>query len=388
MTSPTKHERKVTVRPAVTNRDRKKTPYYVLIFQLSVWLIVITGILSIPYWLVVASDRYVSHARVLLQKTDQISVNTDFSAVFSGGQGANRGDQLLLREYLLSVDMLKKLDAAFDLRAHYSDSNWDIISRMWFKNPEMERFYRYWLSRVDVSYDDFSGVLVINVEAYDPETAQKIVAMMTKEGEAHMNKIAHELAQVLVQFLESQVTLAHSRLLNASHALIEFQNRQGLVSPKETVESLSSLIRKLEGQKTEIQTQLDSLPSSLNYNHPTILMLKKSLNSVEQQITQKRAYLTSTARKTLNYTVEEFQRLEMELGFVQDVYKTALSGLEKGRTEASRTLKKISIFQSPTTPDFPLAPRRLYNTLVSVLVAAILAGVLKMVESIIRDHVD
>jgi len=371
-----------------TKREEKKVPYFVRIFQLIVWLIVITGILSIPYWLLIASDRYVSDARVLLQKTDQISVTTDLSAIFSGGGGPNRGDQLLLREYLLSVDMLKKLDANFDLRAHYSNKKWDVISRMWFKNPPMERFYHYWLSRVDVSYDDFSGVLVISVQAYDPETANKIVSMMIKEGEAHMNKIAHELAQALVQFLETQVTLAHDRILNASQALIEFQNRQGLVSPKETVESLSSLVSNLEEQKTEVQMQLDAVPSSLDSNHPTILMLKKSLNSITQQITEKRGYLTGPARKTLNDSVEEFRRLEMEFGFVQDVYKTALSGLEKGRTEASRTLKKISVFQSPTTPDFPLAPRRLYNTLVSILVASILAGVVKMVESIIRDHVD
>ncbi len=369
-------------------REGRKAPYFVRIIHLLLWIIVITGILSIPYWMVIASDRYVSDARIILQKTDQLSVNSDMSAILSGSGGPNRSDQLLLREYLLSVDMLKKLDAAFGLRAHYSDSKWDLISRMWFKNPPMERFYRYWLSRVNVSYDDYSGVLVVNVQAYEPETALEIMIMMIKEGEAHMNKIAHELAQVQVQFLESQVTHAHDRLLNASHALIEFQNRQGLVSPEEQVNSLSNLITKLEAQKTEIQTQLDALPSSLDSNHPTILMLKKSLNSVEQQITKKRDDLTSPARKTLNYTVEEFQRLEMELGFVKDVYKTALSGLEKGRTEASRTLKKVSVFQSPTMPDFPLAPKRLYNTLVFIMVATILAGVVKMMESIIRDHVD
>jgi capsular polysaccharide transport system permease protein len=160
------------------------------------------------------------------------------------------------------------------------------------------------------------------------------------------------------------------------------------VSPKETIESLSALISKLEAQKTDLQTQLDSLPASLSPNHPTILMLKKSIQSVGQQIAQKRAELTSSARKTLNYTVDEFQRMEMKQVFVQDVYKTALSGLEKGRIDASRTLKKISVFQSPTTPNFPLDPNRPYNTLISLLLAGILAGVVKLLESIIRDHVD
>jgi BexC/CtrB/KpsE family polysaccharide export inner-membrane protein len=371
-------------------KSEKKVPFFVRIFQLIVWLIGIAGFLSIPYWLLIASDRYVSEARVLLQKTDQLSglATGGLASIVSGSGGPNRGDQLLLREYLLSVDMLKKLDAAFDLRTHYSDTKMDFISRMWFEDPQMERFYRYWLSRVDVVYDDYSGVLNIRAEAYDPQMAQDIVDMLIKDGESHMNRIAHELAQIQVQFLASQVTLTHDRLLNASHALIEFQNKQGLVSPKEQVESLSILISKLEAQRTDIQTQLDSLPASLNENHPTILMLKKSLKSIDGQITKKRDFLTSPARRTLNYKVEEFQRLEMELGFVQDVYKTALSGLERGRTDASRTLKKISVFQSPTVPDFPLAPRRPYNTLVSLLIAGALASIVKLMESIIRDHVD
>ncbi len=375
--------------PAVTSKIGKKVPYFVRIFQIIVWLISICGLLSIPYWLQIASDRYVSEARVLLQKTDQLSgLGGDIPVIVSGGGGPNRGDQLLLREYLLSVDMLKKLDASFDLRGHYSDTKWDFISRMWFKNPPMERFYDYWLSRVDVTYDDYSGVLYISAQAFDPKISQEIVNMMIRDGEAHMNQMSHELAQVQVQFLASQVTLSHDRLLEASHAVIEFQNRKGLVSPKESMEALSSLIGKLEAQKTEVQTRLDALPSSLSPDHPTILMLKKSLQSVDQQIAQKQAELTSPARKTLNSANEEFQRLEMELGFVQDVYKTALSGLEKGRMDASRTLKKISVFQTPTMPDFPLKPQRFYNTLVSLMLAATLAGVVALLGSIIRDHVD
>jgi capsular polysaccharide transport system permease protein len=261
--------------------------------------------MSIPYWWLIASDRYVSEARVLLQQTDQLSgLGAGLGGIVSGGGGPNRGDQLLLREYLLSVDMLKKLDASFDLRAHYSDRKKDLISRMWFQDPPMERFYHYWLSRVDVTYDDYSGVLNVSAQAYDPKTAHDIVNMMIKDGESHMNKIAHELAQVQVQFLASQVSLAHDRLLGASHSLIEFQNRQGLVSPKGTMESLSVLISKLEAQRTEIQTQLDSLPDSLNPDHPTILMLKKGLKSLQQQIDKKEAELTSPARKTLNYALE------------------------------------------------------------------------------------
>ena len=390
MINPTMRKgQKNTANQQPKKKNSRQFPLYNRIFKILEWLIILYGIMSVPYWLVMASNRYVSESHVLLEKTDQINrLDGDISSIVKGNGGPNRGDQLLLREYLLSVDMLKKLDVAFDLRAHYSNSKWDYISRMWSENPPMERFYSYWLSRVDVEYDDFSGVIDIRVQAYSPEIAHEIVKMMIKEGEEHMNLIAHELAQVQVQFLVSQVKRAHDRLLKASHALIEFQNKKGFVSPKGTVESLNAIIGKLEAQKTDLQTQLDALPSTLSPNHPTILRLKKSLHSIESQIAQNRTELASPARKTLNYTVEEFQRLQMEVGFVQDVYKTALSGLEKGREDAARTLDKISVFQSPTMPDFPTKPKRIYNALISLLLSGVLVSVLKMMESIIRDHVD
>ena len=46
----------------------------------------------------------------------------------------------------------------------------------------------------------------------------------------------------------------------------------------------------------------------------------------------------------------------MNAEFAQDVYKTALIALEKGRIEATRTLKKVSVLQAPTVGLAPWSP--------------------------------
>lgn len=306
----------------------------------------------------------------------------------AGIAGVNRSDQLLLREYLLSFDMLKKLDQALDLRAHYSDRSRDVVSRMWFTDASMEWFHRHYLSRVSVDYDDFSGVLRIRVQAYDPPTAQAIASMLVQEGERYMNQIGHELAEVQVSFLTTQVNQAHERFLQASQSLLAFQNEKGLVSPQSTTESMSAIIARLEDQSAQIQTQLASLPKSLDQNHPNITMLRQSLAAVNRQIAQEKAKLAAPSGKTLNFTVEEFQRLEMEVTFTGDIYKTALIGLEKGRMDATRMLEKVSVLQAPTLPEYPMEPRRIYNAVVTLLFAGLLAGILKLLESIVLDHID
>lgn len=380
---------RATTRWSATYEKGKRALLSIDVFKLAIRLILVYAVLSVPYWLLIASNRYVSDATVLIQRTDQVyGPSSSVSALIPGAGAPNSADQLLLREYLLSVDMLKKLDASLDLRSHYSSRSLDPISRMWFKNAPIEWFYQYWLSRIDVEYDSYSGVLRIQAQAYDPKVAQAIVDLMVQAGEAHMNQIGHELAQSQVDFLSKEVTAAHDRLLNATQTLVDFQNQKGLAAPQATAESVNALIEKLETQKTEVQTQLASLPSTLSPNQPMVVMLKSNLKAIEEQITQKRAELTSPSSRTLNYTVEEFQRLQMQVSFAQDLYKTALSSLEQGRMDAARTLKMVSILQAPTKPVYPLEPGRIYNTIVTLLVAAALIGVLKLLESIIRDHVD
>jgi len=160
------------------------------------------------------------------------------------------------------------------------------------------------------------------------------------------------------------------------------------VSPQATAESINVIIANLEAKRTELQTQLASLPANLDKNHPNILMLKQGIEALERQIEQERARLASTSGKTLNYTVQEFLRLQMAVNFTQDIYKTTLVALEKGRMDATRMLKKVSVLEAPTFPEYPMEPGRIYNTVVTLLFAGMLAGVVKLLEGIVRDHVD
>ena len=348
----------------------------------------IASVLAAVYWLAIASDRYVSEAHVIIQRTDLAGGQTmDFSSLL-GGAGGSRADQLLLRDHLLSVDMLKKLDAALQLRAHYSDPQRDLFSRMWQQDTPVERFHRYYLSRVSIEFDDYAGVLMVKAQGYSPQTAHAITSLLVQEGERFMNGMAHSLAQDQVAFLDKQVAQMNERAMQTRQAVLRYQNKAGLVSPQATAESIATIVATLEAQRAELQTQRSANQAYLVPKHPNIVQLDQQIAAVAKQISQEQAKLASPDGKTLNRTVEEFQRLEMEASFAQDIYKTGLVALEKGRIEATRTIKKVSVLQAPTLPESALEPRRFYNTLVFILVALLLAGVAHLLAAIVRDHKD
>jgi len=353
------------------------------------WLALLLCLLAVLYWGIIASDRYVSEAHVIIQQMDMASDQPmGLSAILGMPGGTNRADQLLLRDHLLSVDMLEKLDDELNLREHYGDRNRDPISRMWFVDISREWFHRYYLSRVSVEFDEYAGVLIIRAEAFSPEKARAITTMLMDEGGRYMNMVARRLAQEQVSFLETQVGQISGRVMQARQAVLAYQNERNLVSPQGTAESVFGIISQLEGQLSTLKTQRDALLGYLNPQNPSVIELDLQIASIKRQMTQQQARLTSSERQTLNRAIEEFTRLQMNAEFAQDMYKTALAALEKGRVDSVRTVKMVSVIQSPTVPQYPMEPRRIYNTTVFIVATLMLAGIVSLLSTIIREHRD
>lgn len=342
------------------------------------------------YWGLAASDRYVSEANVIVDRTDLAGgPQVDLTSFLAGGVGGRSNlDLLLMRDHLRSVDMLLKLEARLKLRAHYSDGQRDPLSRLWFEDAPLELFHRHYLSRVSLEVDDAFGILRIKAQAFTPEMALAIAQGLVEEGERFMNDMAHRLANDQVTFLEAQVQKLGERVLATRNAVVDFQNAKGLLSPKATAESLSSIVARLEGQLAELKARRQAMAGYLSPGAPDLAQVDLEVGAVENQLRLEKARLAAPGGGTLNRTLEEFQRLEVEAQFAQDVYRTALASLEKGRVEATRNLKKVSIVQTPTHPEYPLEPRRMYNVTVFALSALMLAGVAQLLAAIIRDHQD
>ena len=350
---------------------------------------ILASLLAIIYWAVIASERYVSEAHVLIQRTDMASSQAlDFTSLLSGGDGVSRSDQMLLRNRLLSLDMLQLLDKELGLREHYSSHDHDILSRMFFHDASLEFFHRHFLSRVSVEYDEYAGVLVIQAQAYDPEMAQKITAALVREGERFMNAMGHQLAAEQVSFLEKQVKQRGEHALDARQRMLAFQNAKGLISPQSAAENLAAVVNKLEAQLTELNARKAALLGYLAPSAPGVVEVDLQIQAVEKQIKSEQTRLTSAKGQSLNKTVEEYQRLEQEALFMQDAYKSALVALEKGRVEATRTLKMVLVLQSPSLPEYPMQPRRLYNIVSFLIGALLLAGLAQILLAIVRDHRD
>ncbi len=342
------------------------------------------------YWIGIASNRYVSEAHVLIQKTGLPGGGgVDFTGLLTGvTSSGNRPDQMRMRDYMLSVDMLKKLDAELHLRQHYSDPRHDPITRLWSPNASMEDFQSYFNSRVKIDLDDSLGDLVITAQAYDPQTAQAIISSMIRDGEAYMNRSDHDLVRAQVDFLEGEAVRSNQRNIAARQALINYQNKAGLLSPEQSAERLQGIVAQLEARRTALETQLRERQAYLVSTHPDVISVRQQIEAVNQQIANESGKVVSAGGGALNRKAATFDRLQQDAVFANQVYQTTLTALEKGRIDAMRMVQKVSVVQQPTRAEKSIQPRRLYNATVFSLVTLLAAGIILLLTAIIRDHVD
>lgn len=339
------------------------------------------------YWSALAARRYVSEAHVVVdavQLPNSIPA-PDFSAALTGANPPR--DILLLRDYLLSTDMLAKLDARLNLRAHYSESS-DPFSRLLYKDGPFEWFLRHYRSRVSVEYDDTAGVLVILAQAYTPQMAHDIARALVEDGERFMNELAQKLAREQVAFAEREVAASGKRMAQSRQVLLAFQNAQGLVSPGGTVGDISAVVGRLEGERSDLQARRGALEAYLAPAAPDLVQVNEQIRAVDKQLGAQRARLASTTGKTLNRVAEEYDRLAFEASFQLTVYNTAITALERARLDAMRMLKKVSLLQQPTMPQYSAEPGRLYYSALFVLGTLLLTGILSLLIAVIREHRD
>jgi capsular polysaccharide transport system permease protein len=351
------------------------------------WLTTLLAIaLFVIYQGLIATERYVSSAFIVLDSPTIAAPKLDFGAILSGG--GSSGDLLLLREHLLSTDMLKKLDSQLDLRNHYSDRQIDWFSRMSAADLPLEAFHLYYLSRVNIELDEYARVLRIYTQAFSPQMAWAITHLLLREGEAHMNAMGQRLASEQVTFIERQTTILAERLQSAREALIAYQNEHGLISPRAAIESHSAIVASLEGEKAKLEAQRQALATTRSEGAAEMQQLRAQINALEQQIINERGKMATEKGDALNRITIEYETLELQAKFALDLYSSALAVLENTRVEAARQLKQISVLQAPTLPEYSTAPRRLYNITVFVILAILATVIVQMALLIVRDHRD
>lgn len=341
-------------------------------------------IIAAIYFFLISSDKYSSEAKIVIKQTGEKPISLSLGLIGLGNP-LSREDALLLRDYILSYDMLDHLDRTIGLRKIYSNPKIDFISRLDI-NATREDFFKYYKKHVKVFFDEMSGILTVQVIAYSPHEAQRINEAILEQSERYLNGISHKIAQEQVEFIKQELYLANQKIQSEKQKLITFQNKYGVLDPTSEAQAILSIINQLESQLASKEAELKTLLTYLSEHSFQVKAVRSQIASLKKQIEKEKARLVGEDSNKLNRVALEYLNLKTNVDFATDLYKATLSAYETTRVEASRKIKNLVIIQAPTLPEESLYYDRFYNIALVSLASLLLYGILVLIIGIIREH--
>ncbi len=349
------------------------------------WVIACFAI-AVIYFGLIASDRYVSRAQLVIKQADQIKMLPDALSMLGIG-GSNHEDVLLVQDYLNSPDLLAKLDKELGLKAHYQSHDVDYFSRL-SGDVSQEDFLKYYRDHLSLRLDDLSGVLTVELQAFDPAYGQRVVSLMLKESEGFINKLGHQVALEQLAFVETEVNRAYQRVQDEKAKVLDFQNKHNLISPESTSTARLGVVSQIESELASQQAQLKQLQSYMKDTAPAVISVKARIEALTEQLAQEKARLTGTNQDAMNEVTARYMDVQTQASLAADLYKSGLISLEQARVEAYRKLKHLLVVSQPSLAQDAEYPRRLYNLATIGVLLCLMYGLIVMGLATLREHQD
>ncbi len=344
--------------------------------------------LLIIYLVIFSHPRYVSDSTVAIKRASDIDGSSlNVGLLLGASNPSSVEDALYLKEYINSPDMLAILDKQLNFHEAFSQSGLDFFYHLPHE-VTAEKFLDYYRNRISVSWDDKNGLLTIQTQGFTPAFAQRFNKAVLKESERFINELSHRIARDQQQFAESEMEKARAKLDDSKRMLLTYQNSNNVLDPQAQALAASTLVNTLMGQKIQMEAELRNLLTYLREDAPQVVSARNAIDSLATQIEEEKSKITAPDGHRLNRMAVDFEEIKSQVAFDTEIYKLALTSIEKTRVEAARKLKVLSVISSPQRPEesrFPDIPYLLASWL---LVCGLLFGTIKLLLAVIEDHKD
>ena len=357
-----------------------------LAIRLLLTCVLLPTLIVFLYLALFASDMYLAETKFAIRSQNQ-QQSLDMLSTFFRTSTSTLSDSYILQNYISSADMIGKVDAKLHIREHYADKAHDIWYRL-TATPTQDELLRYWRWAVTPAFDPDTGIMSVQVKAFTPQMAQAICQAILDASEELVNAMNARARTDAISLAQMEVTRAEERIRAANEAMRRYRERTVILDPQAVASGLYGLVNQLEGEITKTTAELAEATTYMQTGSPRVVMLRNRLEVLQKQLQAEKARLASQMQgdRPLSALVSEFQTLTLEEEFARKQLTSAMASLETARVQAESKTLYVESFQKPIVPDESLYPRPVIFSLVFMLAAAVLLGLVSLIIAAIREH--
>jgi capsular polysaccharide transport system permease protein len=296
-------------------------------------------------------------------------------------------DTYAVHEYLMSRDVVRRLEREDDLRALLSRPEGDLISRfpgITFWRNDFEALNRAYGRFVSIEIDSSSGVSTMQVKAYRPEDAQRIADSLLRFSEQLVNTLNDRARHDALAVFQTEVDNTEQRIARIQDKLTAYRVKEKMLDPKSAASGPVELLAQMNGQLANAKAQLGEVMKN-SPNSPQIPLVRTRIASLEKLIGEERTKITGDSNSVAT-ALGEYERLTVQHLLAEKQLASAFTSLEAARLEAQRQQLYLETIAKPNLADYPLYPKRIVSFITVVVTCSLAYGIAWLLIASVREH--
>jgi len=355
-------------------------------------LVLVPFVAAVLYLWIVADDQYSSTTGFTVRKDEGNTASELLGGLSSLTGGAGSADGDILYEFILSLEIVKSVDAALDLRGHY-EAHWGSDPVFALKpGSSAEELLSYWQRIVRISYDQGTGLIEVRVLAYSGDMAQKIGREIVAQSQQMINALNDQARADALRYAQLDLDTAVARLKSAREALTQFRSRTKIVDPEADLQGRLGVMNNLQQQLAEALIEHDLLLQTATATDPRVAQAARRIDVIRARIRDERDTFTSDNTDTgavgedYPQLIAEFEGLSVDREYAEQTYRATLAALELARANAARQSRYLAAYVQPTLPETSEFPRRFVLSGLVLLFLTLVWSIMALVYYSLRDR--
>jgi capsular polysaccharide transport system permease protein len=352
--------------------------------------VVFIGASTLVVWLYLvflAAPTYRSQAKLVIRNAKE-PVQVGMSGVIGMLSGAREGaleDAYILIDYLQRPELIESLDEELGIRAHYSAPTYDLIRRLG-RSASKEDLYAYFKSKVKLVVSPDSGIITLDVYAFDPVFAETLARLMCEKSEAAMNTLNDRVLLATTVLAEQILDEKRDELTDKRQQLLEFQVANQFVNAENSIGLRLSNLSQLDSGILDLKASFKTKIQFLREDSFELKALSQSIRGLEAQRAEESSMLFNAEYSGLASAMHKYEALKLEADFSLNAYTAALVATEQAKLDRLQQEKFLISVAQPYLPEEADYPRPLRTSLTAFFIILLAYGIFRLVIATIRDH--
>lgn len=366
--------------PAPATPARMKLRHYMMI--ISFVLVVAAPVTGSAWYLyTLAADQYASKVGFTVRR-EEVGSAMELLGGLTSLSSASSSDTDILYEFIQSQELVRAIDQKMDLEKIYSSPKRDVIYRL-APGASIEDKVDYWADMVRLTYAAGTGLIEIEVRAFNPQDAHDIAQELFDQSSAMINNLSNVARSDATRYARDELDQGVERLKKARQALTLFRNETQIVDPMADIAGRMGLLSSLQTQLAEALIDADLQEG---VNDPRINQTRRRIEVIQRRIQGERQQLGargsgdsiqgSPDNEVYADLIGTFEALTVDLEFAEKAYLSSLSAYDGAVAEARRQSRYLAAYLRPTLSETPRYPDR---AMTLTVIALLLFGVWMLV---------